>query len=300
MNPVSNEDDCPHPPSEDPTWRESYYFNFVDRRSGLSGFSTIGLLPGQDKREMVFALFHEGKRHIYYAEPKYFPSAGSPGQLSDAQLSFEMIEPFMGWRIKFSGNDLFADIKWTRRFPPYYFGSGSGTSWSGHFEQSGSVFGSVKLPDGRDLQLEGLGQRDKSWGPRDWHIGGWFALHAQFDSFSIGLRRDTVAGVEHLSGGISSEVGHVAISKVELTTEYAESDPRIPIGARSHIVGADGSRYTLQSSLISPASFARFSRPFPGGTTELFELMVEHKFEERGTSGTGLLEWLFTRPELRH
>jgi hypothetical protein len=33
--------------------------------------------------------------------------------------------------------------------------------------------------------VKGLGQRDKSWGHRDWHIESWHALHTQFDSLSI-------------------------------------------------------------------------------------------------------------------
>jgi hypothetical protein len=55
--------------------------------------------------------------------------------------------------------------------------------------------------------------------------------------------------------------------------------------------------YTLRSSLISPASFVRFSRPFPGGTTELFEEMAIHECDELKKKGTGLMEWLFTHPE---
>jgi hypothetical protein len=284
-------------PSKDPTWRESYYFNFVDLENGLSGFSTIGLLPSQGKREMVFVLFFDNKRHVYFAEPESNLDGPAVEMLSDEHLSFELVKPFDEWGIKFKGDGFAVDLRWMKRFQAYYFGSGSSTSWSGHFEQSGEVSGSVVLPDGRALKLRGFGQRDKSWGPRDWHIEGWFALHAQFDSFSIGLRRDTVSGIEHLSGGISSEVGHVALSKLELTTEYAEGATRIPIRASSRIYGSDGSRYTLRSTLVSPSSFTRFQRPFPGGSTELFEEMAVHQCEELGVRGTGLIEWLFTHHE---
>jgi hypothetical protein len=41
---------------------------------------------------------------------------------------------------------------------------------SGHFEQSGKVSGTVKLGD-EQWFVEGLGVRDKSWGPRDWSMG---------------------------------------------------------------------------------------------------------------------------------
>jgi hypothetical protein len=119
----------------------------------------------------------------------------------------------------------------------------------------------------------------------------------QFDSFSIGLRRDIVNGVAHVSGGISSPSGHVAISKVDLETGFMEDAARMSNHATTRVYGADGSRYTLRSSLISPASFVRFSQPFPGGTTELFEEMAIHECEELKNRGTGLMEWLFTHPE---
>jgi hypothetical protein len=41
----------------------------------------------------------------------------------------------------------------------------------------------------------------------------------------------------------------------------------------------------------------RFSRPFPGGTTELFEEMAIHEYDELKNRGTGLMEWLFTHQE---
>jgi hypothetical protein len=294
---VASEDERPHVPSERQDWRESYYFNFVDLTNGISGFTTVGLLPNLKKREFVFALFHDDKRETYLIEPEG-PIPENPARsLSDGRLSFELIEPLKEWRIRFASQDLTADIRWTARFPAYHFGGGSGTSWSGHFEQSGHVNGVIKLPGG-DRVVRGLGQRDKSWGHRDWHIESWYALHAQFNSLSIGLRRDVVGGIAHVSGGITSADRHAAISRVDLETEYSNAPARMPVRGTTHVYGADGSHYTLRLSLISPSSFVRFSRPFPGGTTELFEEMVTHECDELKERGTGLAEWLFTHPDV--
>jgi hypothetical protein len=167
------------------------------------------------------------------------------------------------------------------------------TAWADHFEQSGKVTGTVKLA-GDARAVKGLGQRDKSWGPRNWHIESWYALHAQFDSLSIGLRRDTVNGVDHVSGGISSAERQVAISRVDLETMFVERPGKMPVAAATRVYGVDGSHYTLRSSLVSPTSFVRFSRPYQGGTTELFEEMAFHQCEELDKKGTGLMEWLFT------
>lgn len=294
MNALSNADDYPHLPSEHPDWRESYYFNFVDLDNHISGFSTIGLLPNLAKREFVFVLFHDDKREVYFAEPHGSFPREQAKSLLNGRLSYELVEPFKEWRISYAAEDLIVDLCWKARFPAYDFGKGSGTSWNRHFEQSGNFEGTVKLLKGPEINISGLGQRDKSWGPRDWHIESWYALHAQFDSISIGLRHDIVDGEAHISGGISSADGHTAISKIKLETEFTEAEPRIPKGSTTQVDAADGSRYTLHSSLISPASFARFSRPYPGGITELFEEIAVHECQELGRKGTGLMEWLYT------
>lgn len=105
-----------------------------------------------------------------------------------------------------------------------------------------------------------------------------------------------VNGIAHVSGGITSADRHVAISMVDLETEYADAPARMPVRATTRVYDVDGSHYTLYSSLIPPSSFVRFSRPFPGGTTELFENMATHECEEFKERGTGLIEWLFTHP----
>ena len=100
-----------------------------------------------------------------------------------------------------------------------------------------------------------------------------------------------------MSGGITSADRHVTISKVDLETEYTDAPARMPVRAITRVYGADESHYALRSSLISPSSFVRFSRPFPGGTTELYENMATHECEGFKERGTVLMEWLFTHPE---
>jgi hypothetical protein len=290
-------DEYAHKPNERPDWRESYYFNWVDLDTGISGFTTIGLLPNAQKREFVFALFYDGEREAYFVEPDGPVSEDFHQSLSDGVLSFEVVDPFKEWRIVYKGENIKADIQWVGRFPAYDFGQGSGTSWAGHFEQSGAPKGTIEFSDGMTVEFSGLGERDKSWGARDWHIESWYALHAQFDEISIGLRLDTVKGEFHPSGGISTAEGHVPITQVDLDTVYHEKQQGLPIGALTKVYGADGSHYTMKSSMISPTSFVRFAREFSGGTTELFEEMAVHECEELDAIGTGLIEWLFTHPE---
>ncbi len=290
---VLESDEYAHTPNEEPTWRESYYFNWVDIDTGISGFSTIGLLPNIQKREFVFALFHGLEREVYFKEPEGVFSEVFSESLTDGTLTFKIIEPLKEWQIVYTGERLEAVIHWPARFPAYDFGGGSGTSWTGHFEQSGVPHGTIEFPDGKIVHIKGYGERDKSWGSRDWHIENWFALHAQFDDISIGLRRDEVRGKAHPSGGISTIDNHEPIKKIEVATEtHPEFD--IPVGAKTRIEGIDGSIYNIRSKLINPKSFVRFERKFSGGSTELYEGMAIHTCKELDGTGTGLIEWLYT------
>ncbi len=54
---------------------------------------------------------------------------------------------------QFYQRELDLRIQWKARFPPFYFGKGSETSWTGHFEQSGNINGEAKLPDGRKITI---------------------------------------------------------------------------------------------------------------------------------------------------
>ena len=251
-------------------------------------------MPNQEKAEFVLALFNEGKQKLYHREQKATINDQSSSLISDKILAFKLIEPLHKWEIDFVDADLELNIQWTARFPPFDFGKGSGTSWTGHFEQSGIVKGAAKLSDGRIINIDGYGQRDKSWGPRDWHIENWFAFHAQFETCAVGLRRDIVKGLVHVSGGITSVLKQSTASQVNLEITYGKGDCPNPTGALTNIRFVEGNILTLKSRLISPESFVRFSRSFPKGSTELFEGMAIHESTETGEIGTGLIEFLTT------
>jgi len=295
-HPITAADDYPHVPANKTEWRESYYFNFVNHDNKTSGFTTIGILPNLKKAEFVLAFFFEDKQTVYFNEKEIPTNDSTQGVLSDNTLIYRLAEPMQKWDISFSNKNLELQMQWKARFPPFDFGECSGTSWKGHFEQSGIMKGEARLPDGRRIPINGYGQRDKSWGPRNWHIEQWFAFHAQFETYAIGLRRDAVKGIQHVSGGAASENKQKPASGVDVEAIYG-SDPQLPIGALTTIKYDNGEETRLSSVLVSPKSYANFSRDFPNGTTQLFEGMAIHDCLTTGEKGTGLIEFLFTHPK---
>ncbi len=262
----------------------------------MSGFTTIGIVPNVPRREFIFALFIKGTPEFYFTEIKDPIPTEFHATMGDDTLIYELVKPHTDWRIHYTSSRLSAEIQWQSRFLPGDFGKGSGTSWGRHLEQSGHITGHVKYPNGHVHHFTGLGQRDKSWGVRNWHIDKWFALHAQFDELMIGLRYDTVKGKTHSAGIISSEKGNVPIVDVSLETEFEEGTIRKPVKAITQITDAQNRTYTITSEPIHPNAFARYARPYKGGETELFEMMVTHECKELNQTGTGLTEWLFTHP----
>lgn len=296
MPSINKTDDYPHSPEEKADWRESYYFNFVDAESKASGFTTIGLLPNLKRGEFIMALFYDDKQAIYYKEHA-LTTEQSPSLISDASLNYTLVEPMRKWEINAAYNGFKVHINWKARFPPFDFGQGSGTSWKGHFEQSGTVTSQAITPDGRKISINGYSQRDKSWGARDWHIEKWFALHAQFQTRAVGLRKDTVNGNSYVSGGLSTARKQATTSQIDLQIISSNDEPKTPNGASTTIRYADGNSETIISKLISPKSFVKFSRPFSNGATELFEGMALHECTETREKGTGLIEFLSTNPK---
>jgi len=139
---LTEADEHLHNPTDELKWRESYYFNWVDLKNKISGFSTIGILPNEKKREFVFLLFMDEKNEVYYKEPpllKYEQNIGT--MLKEKRLSYRLINPFKNWEIEYNSRKLNLKINFKPRFPTYYFGLDSSASWHQHFEASGQIKG---------------------------------------------------------------------------------------------------------------------------------------------------------------
>jgi len=293
---LKDTDDLLHKPNDDLKWRESYYFNWVDIENKISGFSTIGILPNEKKREFVFLLFHEDKMEVYYKEPfleNYIDDVNI--MLKDKALSYKLIKPLDMWQISFKSRKFTFDITFKSRFPIHSFGKDSSASWHQHFESSGVVNGEISFRNGKQVNINGYGQRDKSWGTRDWHqFDQWFAGHFQFNNWSCGFRKDHLKDEVLLSGYIAEEAGNIPISQIEITTTNDNDQFNSPLTSIYRITDEMGKIYNIKAERIGKKSFIRFVREFSGGYTELFEQMAIMKNLDTGEIGSGMFEQLRT------
>ncbi len=111
--------------------------------------------------------------------------------LKDKRLSYEMVIPFKHWIISYISRKLEFEIHFKTRFKTSNFGKDSSASWHQHFESSGEIEGQLNFKGNDPITIKGYGQRDKSWGHRDWHeFDKWYAGHFQFKNWSCAFRQD--------------------------------------------------------------------------------------------------------------
>lgn len=289
-------DELLHQPGKTLKWREAFYFNWVDLDNKIAGCSTIGILPNEKRREMFFFLFSNNKRTIYYREPpliKYIDDIKV--MLRDKRLSYKLIKPFQTWEINYKSPKIVFNLTFETRFPTYYFKKNFSVAWYAHFEASGIVRGNIKYEDGKILKVLGYGQRDKSWGIRDWHgVDHWIAGQFQFKNWSCGLRKDYYDDTVDLSGYVATKNGNTPISDVEIEIINDNDKLKSPLITTYHITDIEGKTYNIEGNLIDKNSMFRFVRDFPDGYTELFEQMVIMKNKDTSEIGSGMSEHLRT------
>lgn len=293
---LTEADELLHKPNNDLKWRESYYFNWVDIENKISGFSTIGILPNEKKREFVFLLFHKDKMEVYYKEPLLESYTDDVNlMLKDKILSYKLIKPLDTWQIFFKSRKFTFNLTFKTRFTIHSFGKDSSASWHQHFESSGIVKGEIVFKNGKQAKINGYGQRDKSWGFRDWHqFDQWFAGHFQFKNWSCGFRKDHLKNQILLSGYIANETGNIPLSQIEITTINDDDQFNSPLTTLYRIIDDKGNSYNIKAERIGKKSFIRFVRDFPGGYTELFEQMAIMENLDTGEIGSGMFEQLRT------
>jgi hypothetical protein len=186
-------DELFHPVGDHPSWSESYYFNFVDPRTGVGAFTRMGFRPNDGWADALHAVYlPEGRVAFTYGRrtdlsPEVVDGLGTADP-AVGDLTLRRGEPFTRWDIVYSGDAqdmadptvMFAatkdrpagwshaahldmDVTFEAISAPHYAVGGA----QGHFEQTGRVHGTIRLGD-EHWDVEGFGVRDKSWGPRTW------------------------------------------------------------------------------------------------------------------------------------
>jgi len=294
--------DTLHPAGEDREWNESFYFNFYDAASDICGFMRIGLKPNMDERSMFFFLM--------LPDGSAVGTRGAvplgDGSLSVNGLELVMVEPERRWRLRFHGPmarmgaEGFAAVSMDLTFdclaPTYDYRRSVGAEGeriarkvaSEHLEQFGHVAGTIEI-DGQRIAVDGLGERDHSWGVRDWNAPKmWVWLTAEFD-------KGTALNVTKLfteEGEVSA--GFVHLDGRTIALVHAEVAPSLddkgrPRSLQMTLTDEEGGKHTVTAEVMRSVQL-----PFVGRNGKSSSLMHEtlSRYHWSSKTGYGIAEFL--------
>ena len=240
-------DEYMHANTGEPNFNESMYFNVYDRRARVGGFVRIGNRPNERYAEITVALYQaDGTALFNFKRPEIADNSA----FAAGGMRFEVVEPFKHLRVTYDGRAVYLanplDLEDPRAAftgnphqpvslaldwygdSPMYGGEGPAHSEmvfaKGHYEQHGRAVGRLVV-DGVEYQLDGLGLRDHSWGPRSWQSPAYYRwLIGQFDTdFGfMGSQIVTQAGTELLSGFVFRDGANHFVDRLTLHTDWKD------------------------------------------------------------------------------
>ncbi|KAA8967034.1 phosphotransferase [Mycobacterium sp.] len=187
------DDESAHSPTDEPLWNESWYADFVDVGQGFGGWLRLGLVPNQ----------HTAWLHALLCGPRLptvavvdfeVPLPADPWAVrtGTVELHHRVDDPLRSYRIALQGHgqsftdpaallrgesgvpvEVTMDLQWITDGTPYRY------RLTTRYEIPCTVSGSITV-DGTPYRVESVpGQRDHSWGVRDWWSMNWLwsALH---------------------------------------------------------------------------------------------------------------------------
>jgi hypothetical protein len=322
-----DEDDFMHPVEEASNFNESAYYNFFNHEDPtLGGWLRIGNRPNEGYAEVTVVLYEpDGTVGFQFKRPRI--DNNKSHQAGGAR--FEVVEPWREHRATYNGHacvlqdplelrdpstafrenphePVEVDIRWRglspgwggerrRRLPDGGWesvgrGDLSAQFARGHFEQLGSVVGTMSVGD-RSYAINGYGLRDHSWGPRYWQNTGpyqWLTMNFGDELGMMGYHGDVPGLGERTHGFVWEKGGEIRpIGLVEIETEYKGEDHiHDQIRARLYPVGRDDP-YEVTGRVLSVAP-CRNRRS--GWVTRICEAMTEWKMGDR--IGYGVSEYL--------
>ena len=185
--PADPGDEARHQPGDEPLWAESWYLDFVDADNAIAGYVRLSIQPelgrawywacvvGPDRplvtvidhdvalpREGAHEIRSEGLWADYTVEtPLDHVSVGLEAFAVGVDDPAEVYGDLRGDRVP-----LGFDLEWETDGASYAY---PGVT---RYEVPCRVHGEV-LVGAERIELDGIGQRDHSWGGRDWWTYGW-------------------------------------------------------------------------------------------------------------------------------
>ncbi|MDH6195184.1 hypothetical protein M2272_001813 [Mycobacterium frederiksbergense] len=293
------EDEYPHPPTGEDLWNESWYFDFADAAAGFGGWIRLGLIPNQDTAWVNVLFCGPGMPTVALNDFHAAPTEPALIKGDGVELSLQPVEPLKAYRVTASGTGqahddpaallrgetgrpvpVSMDLTWTTVGTPYQY------RITPRYEIPCAVSGTVTVRDRQYIIDAVAGQRDHSWGVRDWWSMNWVWSAVHLDDGT------------HLHG---VDIRIPGIPPVGIGYSQREGEPLVELQAvtAQHTLGADdlptSTTLTLQPGnvevTVDIAAHAPVLLVAADGRVSQFPRAWARVRTADGRSGIGWLEW---------
>ena len=296
--PARPEDEARHPSSGEHLWGESWYLDFFDPERGVAGYARLGLYPelgtawywaclvGPD-RQLVTVVDHEVK----LPPPRSMEIRGE-GLWADCTVETPLDHVSVGVEAFAVGVDRPADVYGDLRgdrvplgFDLEWETDGETYAYPGvtRYEVPCRVHGEV-LVGSETIAVDGWGQRDHSWGVRDWWSMAWSWTAGRLDDGTRFHGTAVHVGDVELYGTGYVQDPQGAMVGTDRTGYTADLDPEgLPTGGAYRIGDLD--------LRIEPIAFAPVLLVADDGRVSRFPRAWCRFTATDGRTGHGWTEW---------
>ena len=258
---LTTDDDFLHDPTnEDRWWTETYWFSFDDPVRSLSGTFYPVIRRNLDIASLSVAMWAPGAcapwEVPYYRAHWHLKAPNFVGNTLQVEgLCYEVLEPLNSYRVTYHDGEVFAaDLTITglgENFVPI------AAPERGHWDQPTTVQGWLEL-HGNRIELDCLGMRDRSWGPRldDVSARASYVYGLSRESSFLVVTRHTANGL--VSMGFLERDGVRAVLATAEVDEQRDAQNRV-IGA--HVRAEDSQGRTLETRGVAKNHLAKTASP---------------------------------------
>jgi hypothetical protein len=316
-------DEGRHDPDAEDLWNESYYSDFVTTDGSLGGWFRLGLYPNRRVAWWTAWIVRPGRRGssgtaapgicaVDYRAPvppgRGLTSDSPVTGRSGGRIEIELQRPLEAFRIAARvpatavadpadvyrtgeheagpAADLDIDLTWTTDGSPYHY------ELTTRYEIPCLVAGTVTIDD-ETSTVEGQGQRDHSWGVRDWWAFGWCWCSMRLDDATrIHLADVRIPGMRSFFGYVQAPGTVHPITALSVSEDLGEHG--LPRRARIEIAAGPEHEIGLE---VTPRAFGpvllRDDNPVPGSAprTSRFPRAMTTCVADDGRTGSGWIEW---------
>jgi len=303
FGPVDPVDEGTHPAGPEPLWGESYYLDFTAADGSLGGYVRIGRYPnlgpagviwywaclvGPD-RPLVTVIDHTVSFPTRYASLE----VRNDGLWADHNVETPLDHFSLGLEafgvalddpadtyhgLRGERTPLGFDLEWETDGTPFRWPQGLD-----RYEIPCRVHGEILVGDER-IEFDGPGQRDHSWGVRDWWDKGWCWTAWRMED---GTRHHAVTTLPSEGFAIGYTQPGADGSRLELVTAF-EASPvlgadAIPTAAQLELAG--------QSFTVEPLAWSPVLLESPSGHQARFPRAMARFTADDGRGGIGWIEF---------